>query len=107
MHFIFSGLFNPKPTQPPLLASFLAGVGSSAPDAGTPGIENVDKRIMQCFPDIEKTVHPTSLVPKAGVAMQKRLGLLAARLKDLEKCKPADLVERTVVFPFQPLNPVA
>ena len=58
---------------------------SAAQKPAIASIEGVDKKSLSCFPDIEKVTTPSSMVPKAGVAIEKRLSKLEAGKDDLEK----------------------
>ena len=49
------------------------------------GVAGLDKKTLNCFPDLEKVAVPSSLVPKAGVSIQKRLSKLVAFHTDITK----------------------
>ena len=59
-------------------------------------MEGADKKALNCFPDLEKTKVPSSVVLKAGISIQKRLSKLSAARKDLEMCEQADVVTQTL-----------
>ena len=76
------------------------GADSSAPTAAAQqglSLEGLDKKTLQCFPDLEKVAIPSSIVPKAGLAIQKCLGKLSAHLLELNKCVCTDLVKKLLV----------
>ncbi|CAE7486429.1 unnamed protein product [Symbiodinium sp. CCMP2592] len=80
----------------------MSGADSSAPTAATqqgPSLAGVDKKTLQCFPDLEKVAVPSSIVPKAGLAIQKCLGKLSAHLLELNKCVSTELVKKLLDAP--------
>ncbi|CAE7244267.1 unnamed protein product, partial [Symbiodinium sp. CCMP2456] len=73
----------------------MQGAQSSLPAGGTvPSLDGVDKKTLQCFPDLEKVSTPSSIVPKAGAAVQKCLAKLSAREPELSSCVETELVKK-------------
>ncbi|CAE7830948.1 unnamed protein product [Symbiodinium sp. CCMP2592] len=72
------------------------GKDSSAPPTpAQPGLEGVDKKSLACFPDIEKVTTPSSMIPKAGLAIEKRLSKLGMGKTDLTNdCEKTDQVNK-------------
>ncbi|CAE7789389.1 unnamed protein product [Symbiodinium sp. CCMP2592] len=78
----------------------MQGCNSSAPAGGAnqgPSLDGVDKKTLQCFPDLEKVSVPSSIVPKAGAAVQKCLAKLSARMSELLLCVESDLVTKPMM----------
>ncbi|CAE7681954.1 unnamed protein product [Symbiodinium microadriaticum] len=59
--------------------------GAPAAESG-PTLEGIDKKMLQCFPDLEKVAQPSTVVGKAGIAIGKRAGKLDMLLTDLDEC---------------------
>ncbi|CAE7946749.1 unnamed protein product [Symbiodinium sp. KB8] len=75
----------------------MQGADSSLPAQGQNGsisLEGLDKKILQCFPDLEKASVPSAVVHKAGSAIEKALAKLAARQTELKECKKSELVKK-------------
>ena len=71
-----------------LCQSLSAGAAGAPPadSSGGPSLEGVDRKMLQCFPDLEKVTQPSAVVTKAGISIGKRTGRLDVLLTDLDEC---------------------
>ena len=74
-----------------------AGMFGDVPTAGTadPTQAGMQKKALGCFPEVERAAEPQSIVPKAGVAIQKRLGKLQLAKTDVSNIIKRDEQNKT------------